>query len=235
MASALVQSANWSNASASSLVGGFGSTTTAGNMLLCWVYGQTVTGISLSVSDSVNGSWTQVGSTYSDATQLQTIGCFIFPNAASVPSSSTNVTVHLGSVAAYLRFRLQEYSSPTNTPVDQFGPGHSDVTTTAVSIGPTGTTAQAAELICALVATSNSVGGFTGLGSYTADPQNLNTVFNAFYLFDNSGPWAYTFAATLTNSTPWQGYIVTFKTTGGSLFNLQPWENQGGMQTILAL
>src|SRR5271170_2803790 len=115
MAFTLVQSNLENSGTASSITLAFGAQPGAGNLLVCYVC-STTTSVSLSVTDSVNGSYnTDVLNTTGTAN-----GIWTFPNASGSGGAPT-VTLH-GSFSSNLYMILEEWSgAATTAPLDQTG------------------------------------------------------------------------------------------------------------------
>lgn len=218
---ALVQSNSVnSTGSVTTLACAFTNPIGQGNMLVAFVCDLVNTTNTLSVSDSVNGSYNKD----SDAGSVGTNGgLFTFPGVASGNAGTTpTVTAALTTASANAHLIIEEHSTVnTSSPLDQHTNYVGTNGTTSVKTGTTGTTAQANELVLVAVFLPQTVAAttLTAGGSFTNDPKSIMTSTASgraalMYQYVTNGPATYTgqgtFGATVANSG---GLIATYEVT----------------------
>jgi len=192
-------------ANAASIAGVTSSTTSytspvsSGSLLVAYFSGSQVTGRTLTVSDSINGSWNQdiAGNTQAS------VGIFSFPNTAA---GSPTITYTISGAAATLRILIEEWSQVlTSAPKDQTAV-KSSPNVTSVTNNATGTLAIPQELVVTCNAVNiATVTNHIVSAPFTQSPANLVQNFQllqaGYLLPNNTAGVASTFTwTTLSNS-----------------------------------
>ena len=162
MALAFVQvNQTWPTTSATTTALAYSSNVTAGSLLWCIVYWNN-TGVTCTVADGVNGSWTGIGTATVGAGGLASfIGkMFYFPNAGA---GATTVAATFSSAVTRRGIAIHEYSgADTSSPLDQSA--YVAVNSTGATT-PTITTTNANDVIVAGclagTTTTGAAGGYT--------------------------------------------------------------------------
>ena len=144
----------------------FPSAVTPGSLLVCYI-GTTAANRTLTVSDSVNGSYTQdvLSTGGAGSTSI-----FTFPNTAA---GTPTVTLTMSGAVGELDGIIEEWSGVlTVSPKDQTA-SNSGVTVNTGTTGTTAALAQANDLCLALMHTAANAGASYAVQSpFTADPDS---------------------------------------------------------------
>jgi hypothetical protein len=145
----------------------YGSAVASGALLVCFVGGRPSTVATITVSDSVNGAWTQFGqgSPLVTAAQDWIWAAFYFPNSAA---GTPLITATYGATANTRTILAGSYTGiATSSPFDVgAGQAQSDPGTSAdaVSTTATGATAESNSLAISAVRSQTNTGITTGSG-----------------------------------------------------------------------
>jgi hypothetical protein len=191
----------------------FSKPVAAGDLLVGWFAEYNAPG-KVSVSDSVNGTWTRsVSETFSSGSG--DIAMFFFPDSTAAPNGLT-ITVTATS-ATYLQSGAAEYSGvSTTSPLDQAAINSGNGT--AVSTGIT-SSVPAGELVYSALTTGGNPGGVTpgttqGVAFTPRDGTSSGTVYQQDVTSAAAGAQQGT--ATLGAATDWYAVAATFVPAGGS-------------------
>jgi hypothetical protein len=202
-------------ASASARTLQYASNVTAGSLLTCWVPTNTA-GTSVTVSDNVNGSWTQAGTTVANGGKLGS--WWYYKNSAGGSQPTVTVTP---SQSALVTIMLHEHSvtSPTGVTLDSSiqntGASGVAMSTGTCPVSGSGELVLAGASWQATAATGASGGGFvfeqavsTNQFGVTADDVNA------------SANEACTFSPNPTSG--WAAMAVSFNTGSAAAFDFSP-------------
>jgi hypothetical protein len=218
MANAFVQSntAQYGANSASARTCQYSSNTTSGNVLIACIATQPASGtaqITLTVSDNVNGSWTQAGSYVVNTNNGLQLSWWYFANCAG----GSRPIVSSSPGASCTQTMLVNEFSVTSIAGFAFDHFNSNFSTTAATPYTTGTVtvSQSGSLVLAAwTEASSTLTSCTASGSFVTGPQvlaNSNCAASVAYEVNEGSNVGCTF--TPSSSTKYSASIVSFKTT----------------------
>jgi IPT/TIG domain len=178
----------------------------AGHLLTCSLTFGNTGGTTLSVSDSLNGTWSVANAAHYNSTIVQTTAQFYMPDSKA---GSTKITGTAAAAAAWGAMNCQEWSgAATSSPLDQSA--QQDGTTANPSSGSV-TTTSSGELV--LGGLENVEGPAAGSGFTVVNSTALTWLSSEYQIQGSSG----SIAATWTGSSArWTAQVATFKAgTGG--------------------
>lgn len=205
---------NSENAGTEDVVVSYSSNVTAGNTLICMVFSDDAMFATVSVSDDVNGSWTDGGEIDGTGTTNRAVNCFYFANAAAGATQVTSTTTNNGTAAPSLHiFEVEGNLAPVDPE------GTANVTNTSSPSGQASTTTTASSFrvggfrVSAVGTPTMSDGG--GGGSFTANGDADSSRNAAFYLANDTTTGALTVDCSGGfGSSDWSILQVAFEVSG---------------------
>jgi hypothetical protein len=187
---------------------------TVGSLLVCALQvGTGGAGITLSVSDSVNGAWTLAEQTHNNN---DNVALFYFANNQSAAKPTVTCTQTGGP--GTMRFALEEWSGLAGAPLDQVASNASNGTTTSPSSGNTPTTTGANELVIGAISGASGVPTITAGGSATLDLNLTGRLGMEYQIVSGLGAQAAAFVYGTADS--FAAVCATFRTSAGTPYSL---------------